>query len=170
MLLAVFWPRATLDGRISEFSAGLEGVNAQLKDAKGQLATVKLTADSAAANFSSAKGDIASLKTKANEIEQQMLSKVGNDVFESFRASTAQELRSKLTATDLNGYVRTSEFTHTADSLKANITTIGDQINNLDVGGRNLLKQSQLGSSYLHDAWYEAFGRSEEHTSELQSR
>lgn len=149
---------ATLDGRISEFSAGLEGVNAQLKDAKRQLATVKLTADSAAANFSSAKGDIASLKTKANEIEQQMLSKVGNDVFESFRASTAQELRSKLTTTDLNGYVRTSEFTHTADSLKANITTIGDQINNLDVGGRNLLKQSQLGSSYLHDAWYEAFG------------
>lgn len=149
---------ATLDGRISEFSAGLEGVNAQLKDAKGQLATVKLTADSAAANFSSAKGGIASLKTKANEIEQQMLSKVGNDVFESFRASTAQELRSKLTATDLNGYVRTSEFTHTADSLKANITTIGDQINNLDVGGRNLLKQSQLGSSYLHDAWYETFG------------
>lgn len=144
---------ATLDGRISEFSAGLEGINAQLKDAKGQLATVKLTADSAATNFSSAKGDIASLKTKANEIEQQMLSKVGNDLFESFRSSTAQALRSKLTASDLNGYARSSEVEQTANGLRASIVSVDDKIDNLKLGGRNYLQGS------LNFKWPEGVGQ-----------
>lgn len=149
---------ADLEGNISTFNAGLNGLSAQLKDTKNQLASVKLTADGAVSNFANLQGDIASLKTRANGIEQQMLSKVGTDIFESFKSSTAQELKEKLTATDLNGYVKTAELTRTADGLHASITAVDGKLNSLSFGGRNLLKQSQLGAKFPHDAWYEAFG------------
>ncbi|GAA2952954.1 hypothetical protein FC48_GL000980 [Ligilactobacillus murinus DSM 20452 = NBRC 14221] len=149
---------ADLEGNISNFNAGLNGLSAQLKDTKNQLASVKLTADGAVSNFANLQGDIASLKTRANVIEQQMLSKVGTDIFESFKSSTAQELKEKLTATDLNGYVKTAELTRTADGLHASITAVDGKLNSLSFGGRNLLKQSQLGAKFPHDAWYEAFG------------
>lgn len=149
---------ADLEGNISNFNAGLNGLSGQLKDTNNQLASVKLTADGAVSNFANLQGDIASLKTRANGIEQQMLSKVGSDVFETFKSSTARELKEKLTATDLNGYVKTAELTRTADGLRASITAVDGRLNGLSFGGRNLLKQSQLGSKYAHDAWYENFG------------
>lgn len=133
---------ATLDGRVSRFSAGIDGLNAQLRDAKGQLAAIKVTADGTVTNLANAKGDISNLKTRANEIEQQMLSKVGNDLFESFRASTAQALRSKLTASDLNGYARSSEVEQTANGLRASIIGVDGKIDNLTLGGRNYLQGS----------------------------
>ncbi len=149
---------ADLEGNISNFSAGLNGLSAKLKDTNNQLASVKLTADGAVSNFANLQGDIASLKTRANGIEQQLLSKVGSDIFETFKSSTARELKEKLTATDLNGYVKTAELTRTADGLHASITAVDGKLNGLSFGGRNLLKQSQLGSNFPHDAWYETFG------------
>lgn len=131
---------ADLEGNISNFSAGLNGLSAQLKDTKNQLASVKLTADGAVSNFANLQGDIASLKTRANGIEQQMLSKVGSDVFESFKSSTARELKEKLTATDLNGYVKTAELERTANGLHASVTAVEGKINNLNIGGRNYLQ------------------------------
>lgn len=142
-----------LEGNISNFNAGLNGLSAQLKDTKNQLASVKLTADGAVSNFANLQGDIASLKTRANGIEQQMLGKVGNDVFESFRSSTAQALNSKLTASDLNGYARSSEVEQTANGLRASIISVDGKIDNLSVGGRNYLQGS------LNFKWPEGVGR-----------
>ncbi|TGY52909.1 hypothetical protein [Ligilactobacillus murinus] len=131
---------ADLEGNISNFSAGLNGLSGQLKDTKNQLASVKLTADGAVSNFANLQGDIASLKTRANGIEQQMLSKVGSDVFESFKSSAARELKEKLTATDLNGYVKTAELERTANGLHASVTAVEGKINGLTLGGRNYLQ------------------------------
>lgn len=131
---------ADLEGNISTFNAGLNGLSAQLKDTKNQLASVKLTADGAVSNFANLQGDIASLKTRANGIEQQMLSKVGSDVFESFKSSTARELKEKLTATDLNGYVKTAELERTANGLHASVTAVEGKVNGLTFGGRNYLQ------------------------------
>lgn len=131
---------ANLDGRVTQFNAGIDGLNAQLRDTKGQLAAVKLTADGTATTLANARGDIASIRAKANLLEQQMLGKVGNDIFESFKSSTAQALNSKLTATDLNGYARSSELEQTANGLHASVTAVEGKINNLTLGGRNYLQ------------------------------
>lgn len=144
---------ADLEGNISNFNAGLNGLSAQLKDAKNQLASVKLTADGAVSNFANLQGDIASLSTKANKLEQQMLTKVESSLFESFRSSTAQALNSKLTASDLNGYARSSEVEQTANGLRASIISVDGKIDNLSVGGRNYLQGS------LNFKWPEGVGR-----------
>lgn len=133
---------ANLDGRVTQFNAGIDGLNAQLRDTKGQLAAIKVTADGTATNLANAKGDIASVRAKANLLEQQMLGKVGNDIFESFKSSTAKELSSKLTASDLNGYVKSTEFVQTANGIRASVSAVDDKLNNLNIGGANLIPNS----------------------------
>lgn len=133
---------ATLDGRVTQFNAGIDGLNAQLRDTKGQLAAIKVTADGTATNLANVRGDIASVRAKANLLEQQMLGKVGNDIFESFKSSTAKELSSKLTASDLNGYVKSTEFVQTANGIRASVSAVDDKLNNLNIGGANLIPNS----------------------------
>lgn len=149
---------ASLDGRVGQISAGLNGLTVQFNTSKEQLTQLKLDAQGLQAGLSDTNGNLAKLQVKANSIEQQMLGKVGSETFESFKSSTARELKEKLTATDLNGYVKTAELTRTADGLRASITAVDGRLNGLSFGGRNLLRQSQLGSNYAHDAWYENFG------------
>lgn len=131
-----------LDGRVTRFSAGVDGLSAQLKDTNNQLASVKLTADGANAKFANQQNEIANLKTRAGSIEQQMLAKVDSNLFESFKSSTAKELKEKLTATDLNGYVKTAEFIKTADGLKASVIETNGRINNLNI--QNLVYNSEF--------------------------
>lgn len=131
---------ASLDGRIGQFSAGLDGLTAQFNTSKEQLAQLKLDAQGLQAGLSDTNGNLTKLQAKASSIEQQMLSKVGSDVFETFKSSTARELKEKLTATDLNGYVKTAELERTANGLHASVTAVEGKINNLNIGGRNYLQ------------------------------
>lgn len=129
-----------LNGRVTRFSAGIDGLSAQIKDTNNQLASVKLTADGANAKFANQQNEIANLKTRAGAIEQQMLAKVDSNLFESFKSSTARELKEKLTATDLNGYVKTAELERTASGLHASVTAVEGKVNGLTLGGRNYLQ------------------------------
>lgn len=131
-----------LDGRVTRFSAGVDGLSAQLKDTNNQLASVKLTADGANAKFVNQQNEIASLKTRAGSIEQQMLAKVDSNLFESFKSSTAKELSNKLTASDLNGYVKSTEFVQTANGIRASISAVDGKLNDLKIGGANLIPNS----------------------------
>lgn len=133
---------ADLSGRITQFSAGIDGLSAQLKDTNNQLASVKLTADGANVKFANQQNEIVNLKTRAGTIEQQMLAKVDNNLFESFKSSTARELKEKLVASDLNGYIKTAEFTKTTDGLRASISETNGKINDLDI--QNLVYNSEF--------------------------
>lgn len=133
---------ASLDGRVGQFSAGLNGLTAQFNTSKEQLAQLKLDAQGLQAGLSDTNGNLTKLQAKANSIEQQMLGKVGNDLFESFKSSTAQELKEKLTATDLNGYVKTTEWIKTADGIKASVNAVDSRLNNLS--SPNLVYNSEF--------------------------
>lgn len=98
------------------------------------------------------------LQKTREALDANIARKVDRDTYTNFVNQTNQTLNTKLTASDLNGYARSSEVEQTANGLRASIVSVDGKIDNLKLGGRNLLKQSQLGSSYLHDAWYEAFG------------
>lgn len=133
---------ASLDGRIGQFSAGLDGLTAQFNTSKEQLAQLKLDAQGLQAGLSDTNGNLTKLQAKANSIEQQMLSKVDDNLFESFKSSTAKELKEKLTATDLNGYVKTAELIQTADGIKASVNAVDSRLNNLS--SPNLVYNSEF--------------------------
>ena len=114
----------------------------------------------------SLKNEIAKNKQEAERNLQQtretldanIAQKVDRDTYTNFVNQTNQTLNTKLTASDLNGYAKTSEVEDTANSLRTSIDNVNGKLTNLYIGGRNLIKQSQLGSNYKHAAWYEAFG------------
>ncbi len=133
---------ASLDGRVGQFSAGLDGLTAQFNTSREQLAQLKLDSQGLQAGLSDTNGNLTKLQAKANSIEQQILGKVGNDLFESFKSSTAKELKEKLTATDLNGYVKTTELIKTADGIKASVNAVDGRLNNLS--SPNLVYNSEF--------------------------
>lgn len=133
---------ASLDGRVGQISAGLNGLELQFNTSKEQLTQLKLDAQGLQAGLSDTNGNLAKLQVKANSIEQQMLSKVGNETFESFKSSTARELKEKLTATDLNGYAKTTELVKTAEGLRASVTSVEGKISDFDI--QNLVYNSEF--------------------------
>lgn len=133
---------ASLDGRVGQISAGLNGLELQFNTSKEQLTQLKLDAQGLQAGLSDTNGNLAKLQVKANSIEQQMLGKVGNETFESFKSSTARELKEKLTATDLNGYAKTTELVKTAEGLRASVTSVEGKISDFDI--QNLVYNSEF--------------------------
>mgnify|MGYP006922433458 CR=1 FL=1 len=69
---------------------------------------------------------ITNLVTKAGNLEQQLLSKVDTTLFENFREATSRELKQRLTATDLNGYVKSTELVQTANEIGSIVANKAD--------------------------------------------
>lgn len=95
------------------------------------------------------------LQQARETLDANIAQKVDRDTYTNFVNQTNQTLNTKLTASDLNGYAKTSEVEDTANSLRTSIDNVNGKLTNLYIGGRNLIKQSQLGSNYKHDEWRE---------------
>ena len=95
------------------------------------------------------------LQKTREALDANIARKVDRDTYTNFVNQTNQTLNTKLTASDLNGYVKTSEVEDTANSLRTSIDNVNGKLTNLYIGGRNLIKQSQLGSNYKHNEWRE---------------
>ena len=124
-------------------------------DLDGEISQIKQTANQISTKLANARGDITNLVTKAGNLEQQLLSKVDTTLFENFREATSRELKQRLTATDLNGYVKSTELVQTANEIgsivanKADMSYVNQkadqwqlELTNLAIGGTNLLAKT----------------------------
>ena len=68
--------------------------------------------------------------------------KVDNATYTNFVNLTNQALNARLTASDLNGYAKTADLQATANGLRVDLNSVTDRMNNLKVGGRNLIPNS----------------------------
>lgn len=126
-------------GRIDYSMKALQSSYANLD---GEISQTKQTANQISTKLANAQGDITKLVTKAGKLEQQLLSKVDTTLFENFREATSRELKQRLTATDLNGYVKSTELVQTANGIRASVSAVDDKLNNLNIGGANLIPNS----------------------------
>lgn len=121
----------------------------------GEISQTKQTANQISTKLANTQGDITKLVTKAGKLEQQLLSKVDTTLFENFREATSRELKQRLTATDLNGYVKSTELVQTANEIgsivanKADMSYVNQkadqwqlELTNLAIGGTNLLAKT----------------------------
>ncbi len=124
-------------------------------DLDGEISQIKQTANQISTKLANTRGDITNLVTKAGNLEQQLLSKVDTTLFENFREATSRELKQRLTATDLNGYVKSTELVQTANEIgsivanKADMSYVNQkadqwqlELTNLAIGGTNLLAKT----------------------------
>ncbi|WHS06326.1 hypothetical protein O2U01_00470 [Ligilactobacillus salivarius] len=126
---------ATNKGDIAQIKLTENGMQQSIKDAQGNISTLQNDSKQFKQQFQDINGNIADINNNAKSLNSQLSTKVGTSEYNSFKEQTAQELRTKLTASDLNGYAKSVDVKVSVDGLNA-------RFDNLNVGGTNLLKKT----------------------------
>ncbi len=123
---------ATNKGDIAQIKLTENGMQQSIKDAQGNISTLQNDSKQFKQQFQDVNGNITTIKNDAKSLSSQLSTKVGTSEYNSFKNQTAQELRTKLIASDLNGYAKSADVKVSVDGLNA-------RFDNLNVGGTNLL-------------------------------
>ncbi|WP_434105832.1 gp58-like family protein [Limosilactobacillus fermentum] len=145
-----------VQGDLSQVKQDATTLTSTLKDAQGNISTLQQKADGVSSQLASAQGDIASLQTDVKGIKATLVSHEGD--IHTLQADSktlkddmqdAQGNISSLqkTATSLNSEIssqdgRLSKVEQTATEHTSTISSLGDKLNNMKIGGRNYLRDS----------------------------
>lgn len=146
---------------ISKITTDVHGVTADLANLNGDVNQTKATVQGLQSTLGNAQGDIAQIKVDAKKLETSLSGKVDNSTYATFVNQTNQALNAKLVASDLNGYAKTTDVQATANGLQLNINSVTDKLNNLRIGGRNLVgktdKEYVMGFGIPNTTWKDGF-------------
>lgn len=154
--------QATQQGKdISKITTDVHGVTVDLANLNGDVNQTKATVQSLQSTLGNAQGDIAQIKVDAKKLETSLSGKVDNSTYANFVSATNNALNAKLVASDLNGYAKTTDVQATANGLQLNINNVTDKLNNLRIGGRNLVgktdKEYVMGFGIPNTVWKDNF-------------
>ena len=126
---------ATNKGDIAQIKLTENGMQQSIKDAQGNISTLQNDSKQFKQQFQDVNGNITTIKNDAKSLSSQLSTKVGTSEYNSFKEQTAQELRTKLIASDLNGYAKSADVKVSVDGLNA-------RFDNLNIGGTNLMQNT----------------------------
>lgn len=130
-------------GKISTMQTDVNGIKANVKNAQGDISSLQTDAKSIKATVSDHTGKITQLVTDVNGVKSSVSSKVDKTTYQSYVTQTDKALSAKLTASDLRGYAKTADVKQTTDGLSASITKVQGDLRGLQIGGANLLDDSE---------------------------
>lgn len=157
--------QATQQGKdISKITTDVHGVTVDLANLNGDVNQTKATVQGLQTTLGNAQGDIAQIKVDAKKLSTILSGKVDNSTYVNFVNATNSALNAKLVASDLSGYAKTTDVQATANGLQVNINSISDRMNNLKIGGRNLVantgKEYVMGSGIPNTIWQNGYAHS----------
>lgn len=141
---------------IADVTNTVKGLNINYANLAGDVNSTKVDVKGLQTTVGTANGDIAQLKLDAQNLQTMLAGKVDNTTYTNFVNLTNQALNARLTASDLNGYAKTVDVQATANGLRVDLNSVTDRMNNLKVGGRNLILNSGTDiviESKTTDAW-----------------
>lgn len=124
---------------IADVTNTVKGLNINYANLVGDVNSTKVDVKGLQTTVGTANGDIAQLKLDAQNLQTMLAGKVDNTTYTNFVNLTNQALNARLTASDLNGYAKTVDVQATANGLRVDLNSVTDRMNNLRVGGRNLV-------------------------------
>lgn len=127
---------------IADVTNTVKGLNINYANLAGDVNSTKVDVKGLQTTVGTVNGDIVQLKLDAQNLQTMLAGKVDNTTYTNFVNLTNQALNVRLTASDLNGYAKTADVQATVNGLKFNIDSVTDRMNNLKVGGRNLIPNS----------------------------
>ena len=127
---------------IADVSNTVKGLNINYANLAGDVNSTKVDVKGLQTTVGTANGDIAQLKLDAQNLQTMLAGKVDNTTYTNFVNLTNQALNARLTASDLSGYAKTVDVQATANGLRVDLNSVTDRMNNLKVGGRNYLRDS----------------------------
>lgn len=135
--------RAQQQGKdIADVTNTVKGLNINYANLAGDVNSTKVDVKGLQTIVGTANGDIAQLKLDAQNLQTMLAGKVDNTTYTNFVNLTNQALNARLTASDLSGYAKTVDVQATANGLRVDLNSVTDRMNNLKVGGRNLIPNS----------------------------
>lgn len=135
--------QATQQGKdISKITTDIHGVTVDLANLNGDVNQTKATVQGLQSTLGNAQGDIAQIKVDAKKLETSLSGKVDNSTYANFVSATNNALNTKLVASDLRGYAKTTDVQATANGLQVNINSVSGKLDNLVIGNRNLVRNS----------------------------
>ena len=111
-------------GKISTMQTDINGVKANVKNAQGDITSIKADVSGVKTTVSSNTGKITQLTTDVNGIKSTVSNKVDKTVYQSYVAQTDKALSAKLTASDLQGYAKTTDLEARAGKIEASLTSL----------------------------------------------
>lgn len=127
---------------IADVTNTVKGLNINYANLAGDVNSTKADVKGIQTTLGNANGDIAQLKLDAQNLQTMLAGKVDNTTYTNFVNLTNQALNARLTASDLNGYAKTADVQATANGLQVNINSVNGKLDNLVIGGRNLVRNS----------------------------
>ncbi|RDG20883.1 hypothetical protein DQM14_02015 [Limosilactobacillus fermentum] len=145
-----------VQGDLSQIKQDATTLTSTLKDAQGNISTLQQKADSVSDQLASAQGDIASLQTDVKGIKATLVSHEGDihtlqadskSLHDSMQDAQGNISSLQKTATSLDSEIssqdgRLSKVEQTATEHTSTISSLGDKLNNMQIGGRNYLRDS----------------------------
>ncbi len=146
---------------IADVSNTVKGLNINYANLAGDVNSTKVDVKGLQTTVGTANGDIAQLKLDAQNLQTMLAGKVDNSTYTNFVNLTNQALNARLTASDLNGYAKTVDVQATANGLRVDLNSVTDRMNNLKVGGRNLVtgtdQEYTMGFGIPNTTWKDGF-------------
>lgn len=157
--------QATQQGKdIFKITTDVHGVTVDLANLNGDVNQTKATVQGLQTTLGNAQGDIAQIKVDAKKLSTSLSGKVDTSTYANFVNATNSALNAKLVASDLNGYAKTADVQATANGLQININSVANRMNNLKIGGRNLVantgKEYVMGLGIPNTIWQNGYAHS----------
>ncbi len=151
-IVTVLQTQATQQGKdISKITTDVHGVTVDLANLSGDVNQTKATVQDLQITLGNAQGDIAQIKIDAKRLSTSLSGKVDNSTYANFVSATNNALNTKLVASDLNGYAKTTDVQATANGLQMVVA----KVDNIRIGGTNLIRDSAMRAD-SHTAWQES--------------
>lgn len=146
---------------IADVTNTVKGLNINYANLAGDVNSTKVDVKGLQTTVGTANGDIAQLKLDAQNLQTMLAGKVDNTTYTNFVNLTNQALNARLTASDLNGYAKTADVQATANGLRVDLNSVTDRMNNLKVGGRNLVagtdREYTMGFGIPNTVWQDGY-------------
>ena len=134
---------SNVQGDVTSLKTSVSGVQADVKSAKGDITSIKTDVGGVKTTIADHTGKITQLTTDVNGVKSSVSSKVDKSTYNSYVSQTDKALSAKLTASDLRGYAKTADVKQTTDGLSASITKVQGNLSSLQIGGANLLSDTE---------------------------
>lgn len=134
---------SNVQGDVTSLKTTVSGVQTDVKNAQGDISSLRTDAKGIKATVAGHTGKITQLTTDVNGIKSTVSNKVDKTVYQSYVAQTDKALSAKLTASDLKGYAKTTDLEARAGKIEASLTSVNGKIDGLQIGGANLLDDSE---------------------------
>ncbi len=134
---------SNVQGDVTSLKTTVSGVQTDVKNAKGDITSIKTDVSGVKTTIADHTGKITQLTTDVNGIKSSVSSKVDKTTYQSYVTQTDKALSAKLTASDLKGYAKTTDLETRAGKIEASLTSVNGKLDGLQIGGANLLDDSE---------------------------